>query len=42
MEGKDAERLAKVLAQCPALAYLDLSGNSNFGSAGTERFAGVL
>jgi hypothetical protein len=42
MEGQDAERLAEVLAQCPALAHLDLSGNSNFGAAGTERLAGVL
>jgi len=31
-----------VLAQCPALAHLDLSGNSNFGAAGAGRFAGVL
>jgi hypothetical protein len=42
MEGQDAERLAEVLAQCPALAHLDLSGNTNFGAAGTERLAGVL
>ena len=26
MEGQDAERLAGVLAQCPALAHLDVSG----------------
>jgi hypothetical protein len=32
--GQDAERLAEVLAQCPALAHLDLSGNLNFGAAG--------
>ena len=42
MEGQDAERLAEVLAQCPALAHLDLSCNSNFGAAGTESLAGVL
>ena len=27
MKGQDAERLAGVLAQCLALAHLDLSGN---------------
>jgi Ran GTPase-activating protein (RanGAP) involved in mRNA processing and transport len=42
MKGQDAERLAGVLAQCPALAHLDLSGNSDFGPAGAERLAGVL
>jgi hypothetical protein len=42
MKGQDAKRLAGVLAQCPALAHLDLSGNSDFGAAGTERLAGVL
>jgi hypothetical protein len=42
MEGQDAERLAEVLAQCPALAHLDLSYNSTFGAAGAERLAGVL
>jgi Ran GTPase-activating protein (RanGAP) involved in mRNA processing and transport len=42
MIGQDAERLAGVLAQCPALAHLDLSGNSEFGAAGAERLAGVL
>jgi hypothetical protein len=42
MKGQDAERLAGVLAQCPALAHLDLSDNYIFGSAGAERFAGVL
>ena len=31
-----------MLAQCPAVGHLDLSGNSNFGEAGTERLAGVL
>jgi hypothetical protein len=41
MEGQNAERLAGVLAQCPALAHLDLSSNS-IGSAGAERLAGVL
>ncbi len=42
MKGQDAERLAAVLAQCPALAHLDLSDNYNFGSAGAEKLAGVL
>jgi hypothetical protein len=42
MKGQDAERLAGVLAQCPALAHIDLSGNSDFGAAGAERLAGVL
>jgi hypothetical protein len=42
IEGQDAERLAEVLAQCPALAHLDLSFNSNFGAGGAERLAGVL
>ncbi len=42
MEGQDAERLAGVLAQCPALAHLDLIGNYHFGAAGAERLAGVL
>jgi hypothetical protein len=42
MKGQDAERLAGVLAHCPALAHLDLSGNSDFGAGGAERFAGVL
>ena len=42
MKGQVAERLAGVLAQCPALAHLDLSGNSDFGAAGAERLAGVL
>jgi hypothetical protein len=42
MKGEDAERLAGVLGQCPALAHLDLSGNSDFGPAGAERLAGVL
>ncbi len=37
-----AESLAGVLAQCPALAHLDLSGNYHFGAAGAERLAGVL
>jgi len=40
--GQDAEKLAGVLSQCPALAHLDLSGNFAFGAAGTERLAGVL
>jgi Ran GTPase-activating protein (RanGAP) involved in mRNA processing and transport len=42
MKGQDAERLAGVLAQCPALAHLDLSLNYNFGAGGAERLAGVL
>jgi hypothetical protein len=42
MKGQDAEGLAGVLAQCPALAHLDLSGNPNFGAAGAERLVGVL
>ena len=40
--GQDTERLGRVLVQCPALAYLDLSGNSNFVSSGAEIFAGLL
>jgi Ran GTPase-activating protein (RanGAP) involved in mRNA processing and transport len=33
-----------VPGQCPALAHLDLSGNSDFGAGagGAERLAGVL
>jgi hypothetical protein len=42
MKEQDAKRLARVLAQCPALAHLDLSGNSVFGAAGAKRLAGVL
>jgi Ran GTPase-activating protein (RanGAP) involved in mRNA processing and transport len=42
MKGQDAERLAGVLAQCPALVHLDLSGNYKFGAAGADRLAGVL
>jgi hypothetical protein len=42
MKGQDAERLAGVLAHCPALAHLDLSDNSDFGAAGADRLAGVL
>ncbi len=42
MQGQDAEILAGVLSQCTALPHLDLSGNSNFRSAGTERLVGVL
>ena len=42
MEGQDAERLAGVLTQCPALAHLDLSDNYTFGAAGADRLAGVL
>ena len=42
MKGQGAERLTGVLAQCPALTHLDLSGNYGFGAAGAERLAGVL
>jgi Ran GTPase-activating protein (RanGAP) involved in mRNA processing and transport len=42
MTGQDAERLARALVQCPALAHLDLRSNSGFVSGGTERLAGVL
>ena len=42
MKGQDAERLAGVLAQFPALAHLDLSWNHNFGAGGEERLAVVL
>ena len=42
MKGQDAERLAGVLAQCPALAHLDLRGNYFFGAGGAERLAAVL
>jgi Ran GTPase-activating protein (RanGAP) involved in mRNA processing and transport len=41
MKGQDAERLAGVLEQCPALAHLDLSYNC-IGAGGAERLAGVL
>ena len=42
MKVEYVERLAGVLAQCPALSHLDLNGNSRFGTAGAERLAGVL
>ena len=42
MKGQDAEGLAEVLGQCPALAHLDLSRNSAFGAPGAGRLAGVL
>jgi len=43
MKEQDAEWLAGVLAQCPELAHLDFSGNSNFGAAGgAQGLAGVL
>jgi Ran GTPase-activating protein (RanGAP) involved in mRNA processing and transport len=42
MKEQDAESLAGVLAQCPGLAHLDLSGNYHFGAAGAERLAGGL
>jgi small ubiquitin-related modifier len=38
---QDVERLAGVLAQCPALAHLDLSDNHLY-DAGAESLAGVL
>ena len=41
MEGQVAERLARVLAQSPALAHIDLRDNY-FRSDGTESLAGVL
>jgi Ran GTPase-activating protein (RanGAP) involved in mRNA processing and transport len=41
MTGQEAERLAGVLAQCPALAHLNLHLNG-IGAAGAERLAGVL
>ena len=41
MSDQDAERLAGVLAQCPALAFLDLSYNC-IGPPGAESLAGVL
>jgi hypothetical protein len=41
MKGQDAGRLAEVLAQCPALALLDL-GENNIGPDGPETLAGVL
>jgi hypothetical protein len=42
MKVQDVERLAGVLAQCPAPAHLDLSGNSDFGAAEADKLAGVL
>jgi hypothetical protein len=42
IKGQDAERLAGVLAQCPALAHLDLIHNYNLRAAGAGRLAGVL
>jgi Ran GTPase-activating protein (RanGAP) involved in mRNA processing and transport len=42
MMGQDVERVAGVLAQCPALTHLDLSDNSNFGAAWAESLAEVL
>jgi Ran GTPase-activating protein (RanGAP) involved in mRNA processing and transport len=41
MRGESAERLAGVLAQCPALAHLCLKTNQ-IGPAGAESLAGVL
>jgi Ran GTPase-activating protein (RanGAP) involved in mRNA processing and transport len=42
MKGQDAELLAGVLAQSPALKHLDLCGNTKVGAAGAESLAGVL
>jgi hypothetical protein len=42
MTGHDAESLAVVLAQCPALTHLDLSENGRFEAEGEEILAGVL
>jgi Ran GTPase-activating protein (RanGAP) involved in mRNA processing and transport len=42
MKGHDAESLAEVQVQCPALTHLDLNDNHNFGAAGAERLPGVL
>jgi hypothetical protein len=39
--GQDAERLAGVLAQCPALSYLDVQGNQ-IGDQGGGSLVGVL
>ena len=41
MNWHDAERLARVLAQCPALAHLDLSEN-DIAAAGAASIGGVL
>ena len=41
ISGQDAERLAGVLAQCPGLFELDLSGNE-IGDEGAGRVAAVL
>jgi hypothetical protein len=41
IKGQDVERLAGVLAQCPALSHLDLSQNYEFGAC-AESLAGVL
>ena len=42
MRGQNVCNLAGVLAQCQALAHLDLSSNYDFGEAGVETLAGVL
>ena len=39
MKGQDAERLAGVLVQCPALMHLDLDGNYSHGDEGREEDA---
>ena len=41
MKGRDAERLAEVLAKCPALVHLELGGNL-IRDEGAGRLAGVL
>jgi len=40
MKGQDAERLAGVLAQCPALSHLDLSGGYTATYPTPESFGG--
>ena len=40
-ESQDVVSLIRVLAQCPALAHLDLSGNCKFKTEGVRRIAGV-
>ena len=40
MKGQDEEMLARVLAQCPALAHLDLSDNA-IRASGAESLAGA-
>jgi hypothetical protein len=42
MKGQNPERLAGLLAQCPALAYLDLSHTCIYGAAIADRLFGKL